>query len=216
MFLPSWRNVQISLFTVACIVIGFYVVGPAAAQAREVAPASIYEQTNDYRQEHGLEPLTTSAELEAAAEAKANHMIQNQYWSHDAPTGETPWDFIKAEDYGYTRAGENLAYDFGDSRDLFVAWTKSPSHNENLIDDFSQIGVASVEGEFLGEATTIVVALYASPRESPASLVSSDAPSIWQRLEGFRIAEGLASSMALLPYVLGSAVFYGAYRSRWV
>jgi hypothetical protein len=120
--------------------------------------------TNEERAKLGLEPLQANEKLNQAALAKAQHMFNEQYWAHTSPDGLAPWSFIKETGYVYKYAGENLARDFDTTREMLVAWMNSPTHKENIINpNFTQIGLAVVNGNFKGFNTTLVVQMFASP-----------------------------------------------------
>lgn len=129
---------------------------------------SLLTQTNQQRAELGLEPLVLNEELNQAALAKAQDMFNDQYWAHVAPDGKQAWDFIKAANYNYRHAGENLARDFDSSAQVVAAWMASPSHRENMVNpDFSHMGLAVVNGNLRGFNTTLVVQLFAIPNAAP-------------------------------------------------
>ncbi|MBU1033746.1 CAP domain-containing protein [Patescibacteria group bacterium] len=129
-----------------------------------ISTSDLLDKTNQERQRLGLSKLVLNEELNQAALAKAQDMFNDQYWAHVAPDGKQAWDFIKETDYSYKYAGENLARDFNTSDEVVEAWIASPSHYENLINkDFTQMGLAIVNGNLKGFNTTLVVQLFAVP-----------------------------------------------------
>lgn len=132
----------------------------------------VLQETNKEREKLGLDPLVINSELNQAALAKAQDMFNDQYWAHVAPDGKQAWDFIKETKYVYKYAGENLARDFDNSSEVVRAWMASPSHRENIVNgDFTQMGLAIVDGNLKGFNTTLVVQLFAVP--SSVTLKSS-------------------------------------------
>jgi hypothetical protein len=126
--------------------------------------------TNAQRETNHLSDLELSSALNTAAQAKANDMVQKDYWAHVAPDGTQPWSFISATGYNYDHAGENLAYGFSDASAVTNAWMHSPEHRENLLStQYTQVGFAVVPAaNYQGHGpTTITVALYASPAIVP-------------------------------------------------
>jgi hypothetical protein len=122
--------------------------------------------TNQKRKENGVPPLKLNAELSAAAEKKAQDMFKDGYWAHVAPDGTEPWDFILDEGYDYIYAGENLAKNFSNSKEVVEAWFKSPSHKSNLIGaNYDEVGFAVVNGVMDGYETTLVVQMFGRPRQ---------------------------------------------------
>lgn len=146
--------------------------------ATNVTQSDLLSLTNQQRAGDNLSSFTLSSKLSNAAQAKANHMIANNYWSHIAPDGTTPWYFIDATGYSYQRAGENLAYGFTTSSGVINGWMNSPAHAANILDSrFSEVGFGIANGSnFQGDKNTVVVAMYALPTTlsgSPAQAESS-------------------------------------------
>ena len=140
--------------------------------ASYINPDKIIEYTNEYRLQNGKEPLVLNDDLTQAALSKAQDMFADNYWAHISPDGTEPWYFIAQSGYSYSHAGENLARDFTNPQSVVDAWINSPSHRKNIIeDDFSEIGVAVVDGDIGGVETTIVVQLFGTPESS--SILSS-------------------------------------------
>ena len=140
--------------------------------ASYINPDKIIEYTNEYRLQNGREPLVLNDDLTQAALSKAQDMFADNYWAHISPDGTEPWYFIAQSGYNYSHAGENLARDFTNPQSVVDAWINSPSHRKNIIeDDFSEIGVAVVDGDIGGVETTIVVQLFGTPESS--SILSS-------------------------------------------
>jgi uncharacterized protein YkwD len=101
--------------------------------------------TNFYRVAAGDQPLELNAQLDAAAEAKVQDMIVNNYWAHYRPSdGKSPWDFMTEAGYNYTVAGENLAKGFRTPGGITLAWMNSPEHRANLLSPkYHDVGFAS-------------------------------------------------------------------------
>ncbi len=132
--------------------------------ASSITTGQVVQQTNAERAKQNLPPLEVSQQLNQAALAKAQHMMTHQYWSHVAPDGTQPWDFIKQAGYTYKAAGENLARDFSNTDGMVSAWMKSPTHRDNIVNSkYTQIGIAVVDGELEGYETTLVVQMFGAP-----------------------------------------------------
>jgi hypothetical protein len=135
----------------------------------DLSASQIISLTNLERAKAGIKTLTPNSKLTAAAENKAEDMVAHGQFAHfytATGSGEvTPWLFIVSEGYDYLNAGENLAKDFGSSEKLVAAWMNSPAHKDNLLSpNFTDVGVAVVEGPYLGKRnTTLVVMMLASP-----------------------------------------------------
>lgn len=133
--------------------------------ATNVSNSALLEYTNENRVRAGLDELYINDKLSEAARAKAEHMVANNYWSHYAPDGTTPWDFINKSGYEYLKAGENLAYGFTDSAGTVQGWMNSPPHAENIMStEFAEVGFGMASGpDFQGDENTVVVAMYGQP-----------------------------------------------------
>lgn len=101
----------------------------------------IYELINAERANAGLAPLTISPLLEQSACAKAQHMIDNNYWEHVAPDGTQPWYFFDQAGYTYSRAGENLAYNYNTEESVISGWMHSELHRKNILADYNEDGL---------------------------------------------------------------------------
>lgn len=186
--------VCVKLFTVAALSLG-----PALpAYSSDLSPANIISLTNASRQSFGLKPLAESASLDQAALAKAQDMLEHQYFAHNSPQGKTPWDFIRATGYQYLVAGENLAVNFTDAESVEQAWMDSPSHKANLLNkNYEEIGIGILSGQYQGRSATFVVQMFGSPSEQPVTLTS-----VPTRVETQTVPEPKA---ALQPEALGVA-----------
>jgi len=141
-------------------------IGNILGYAVDIQASEVVAETNKTRVAMGLEPLKINQSLSAAALAKGQHMLTNQYWSHVAPDGTEPWSFIKNVNYSYTVAGENLARDFQLTPDMISAWMSSPTHRANIINtEYRDIGVAVINGQLLGSETTLVVQMFGALRQ---------------------------------------------------
>jgi len=126
-----------------------------------ITSREIINLTNKEREELGLNAVSYDARLEAAAQAKGENMLAENYWAHTSPSGKTPWQFILAQGYDYVYAGENLAKDFAHSREAINAWMASPSHKANIVNpNYKNIGVAVVKGDLDGEEVVLVIQMF--------------------------------------------------------
>jgi len=133
--------------------------------ASNIKVTELLNLTNKKRAEAGLKELAVKDELSKAAYKKAQDMFSKDYWAHVSPDGLEPWDFILAEKYDYSYAGENLAKNFNTSKEVVDAWYNSPSHKDNLLNkNYDEIGFAVVNGTLDGYKTTLVVQMFGRPR----------------------------------------------------
>lgn len=131
-----------------------------------VLPSVLIGYTNDDRAANKLAALTPDPLLASAAQLKADDMAAKGYFSHVSPDGKTPWFWLDQVKYPYTYAGENLAIDFTDSKDVEEAWMASPAHHANIVKpQYTRIGIGTAQGVFEGHETTFVVQFFATPKK---------------------------------------------------
>lgn len=151
------------------------------AYATNTTVDGLLQATNSQRASNGKGALSVNGQLNSAAQAKAQDMVNRNYWSHNTPDGQTPWTFINATGYKYQKAGENLAYGFGTSTETVSGWMNSPSHRDNMLDSsFTNVGfgIANSPDYQSTGPETVVVAMYAEPVVlSASSLSPSPTPS---------------------------------------
>jgi uncharacterized protein YkwD len=124
------------------------------------APAAVQEQamicmTNFARAASGLGELTEVEELDHSALGKAGDVLRCNSFSHFACGREfTYW----IREVGYIgescwHAGENLAWgtaEYGSVGAIFRAWMSSPTHRQNILGDYEQIGTGLLSGNLEG------------------------------------------------------------------
>jgi uncharacterized protein YkwD len=115
--------------------------------------------TNYAREQFGEPPLKADEELEQSAREKSRDLVRCDEFSHYACGREfTYWmrstGYLSAKCW---RAGENLAYgiaNYGSVGSIFRAWMRSPTHRENLLGNFDQVGIDLLIGPLDGLADT--------------------------------------------------------------
>jgi len=174
------RKVALAVYTIILLFVNSFggLLGIPEAMASSITSSNIIQLTNQERTAVGLNVLSTNAKLTAAAQAKANNMLEVQYWDHFGPNGETPWMFISNAGYSYVYAGENLAKGFRTAEGVHEAWMASPTHKENIMSgNYKDIGVAVVEGTLLGKETILVVQMFGNLTSQTFKPIPTVAPS---------------------------------------
>lgn len=149
------------------------------AYATEMSSSGLLSATNTQRANNSRKALSLNSRLQKAAQAKANHMVAHNYWSHTTPDGQEPWVFVENAGYSYQKAGENLAYGFATSAYAVVGWMNSPTHKANLLDSaFTEVGFGYANStNFNGSGQqTVVVAMYGKPQVLAAESTQPTAP----------------------------------------
>jgi len=157
----------------------FSSTGSVLGGEANVTAQELLQQTNQERKKNKLDALHIDQQLSAAATLKADDMFKDDYWSHNSPSGETPWEWFKKADYKYDYAGENLAKSFTTTHGVIAAWMDSPEHRKNILNDkYKDVGFAVVPGQLEGEDTMLVVALYGTPKSSNPIATTANQPSV--------------------------------------
>lgn len=139
---------------------------PDGAYMSENLALQVFELINKERIENALPELERDPELARAAQAKAQDMINNNYFAHFGPDGKKPWEWIRRTEYDYIYAGENLAMNFNTANAVHAALMKSESHKKNILSDkYKDIGLAMIRGMIDGKETNVLVQTFAHPRK---------------------------------------------------
>ena len=168
-------KMRLKVFIMLCAC--FFTITPALADAQtsSLPSAASFQETlvtltNSDRLSRGDGGVTESPTLSAAAQAKANDMAVEGYFSHYSPLGVSPWYWFTEAGYHYTHAGENLAINFDSPADVESAWMASPAHRGNILKGlYTEMGIAVAHGTYQGKPATFIVELFATPASSFAS-----------------------------------------------
>ncbi len=88
-------------------------------------------------------PLTWSAALGSAAQQHSRSMATRDYFSHQDPNGDSPFDRARAAGYKGRQVGENIAAGQGSPSQAMESWLASPGHCANLMSPrFTHVGAA--------------------------------------------------------------------------
>lgn len=160
----------ILLAEIIFLINAFYIY-PVSNFLAAILPSVLIEETNTRREGQDLAPLRVSAALENAAQMKADDMVAKGYFSHLTPDGKTPWYFLDKAGYVFSTAGENLAVNFFDSKDVADAWMNSSGHRANMLNSkYTEIGIATAQGIYQGRETVFVVQFFGTPAKATAPI----------------------------------------------
>jgi len=138
---------------------------------------TIFDETNVNRAEESLTPLIVNQTLNEAAQLKADDMANKGYFAHTSPEGLTPWHWFDKAGYSFYYAGENLAVNFIDSKDVVNAWMNSPSHRANIVNyNFTEIGIGIAKGQYKGSEAVFVVQMFGKPRITQVAAIKPNPP----------------------------------------
>jgi len=121
----------------------------------EAQQQSMRCMTDFARARAGLGELNDSQQLDLSAEEKAADVLGCDSFSHTACDRDfTYW--IRQSGYlskPCWHAGENLAWgtdEYGSAGAIFRAWMSSPTHRQNVLGDYDEVGIAVLTGSLEG------------------------------------------------------------------
>ena len=115
---------------------------PESGSAQQAAAARVLTLTNKERQAAGLSELTLSPELSRVAQAKAEDMARNGYFSHTSPTYGSPFDMMTSYGITYHASAENIAKGYKTPESVVAGWMNSSGHRANILNStYTQLGV---------------------------------------------------------------------------
>lgn len=107
---------------------------------------------NEVRAASGIAPLRSEPTLEAAATSYAQSMVDQRFFAHVSPSGQTLDDRLASyiTNTSSYNIGENLAWGqsvLGTPVSTVNAWMRSPGHRANILNaGFEEVGVGIVAG----------------------------------------------------------------------
>lgn len=109
-------------------------LGGTPAPSGTVDPFPVFTGLlNGTRTPIGLNPLTISAPLMAAAQGHADDMSSNDFFSHTGTGGSTLTTRLAADFYDFCWAGENIAQGHSSNTAAFDAWMASTPHRAIML-----------------------------------------------------------------------------------
>ncbi|MFD2612246.1 CAP domain-containing protein [Paenibacillus gansuensis] len=89
----------------------------------------------------GKLPFIGDSKIAGTARKHSQDMINNEYFDHTNPKGQSPFDRMEKDGIVYSSAAENIAA--GQQSAIFAheAWMNSEGHRKNLISDYKRLGV---------------------------------------------------------------------------
>lgn len=85
-------------------------------------------------------PVRRNKRLGRAARKYARKMARKDWFDHNSPNGDDPGDRISAEDYQWSRWGENIAAGYDGAASVVAGWLASPGHCRTLMGPYRHVG----------------------------------------------------------------------------
>ncbi|TSC82773.1 MAG: allergen V5/Tpx-1 family protein [Parcubacteria group bacterium Gr01-1014_20] len=168
---PHFLRRERVVYAIALLVIfetlfllGNFLVFPQSKFLAAILPNVLVDYANEARGGQSLVLLKLDPNLAKGAQMKAEDMAARGYFAHVSPEGVTPWYWFDQADYNFVYAGENLAINFTDSREVTNAWLASPTHRANILNNhFTEVGIGVAEGLYEGRNAFFVVQFFGRP-----------------------------------------------------
>lgn len=91
-------------------------------------------------------PISWNQQLKAAAQSHSTDMATHNFFSHTGSDGLSVGSRVKAQDYRWTRVGENIAAGTTTADATITLWLNSAGHCANIMNPaFTEIGAAKAE-----------------------------------------------------------------------
>lgn len=113
----------------------------------EALEKRVLELTNEQREKLGLNPLAWNEDLAETARSHSRDMVERDFFAHNNPDGETPFDRMKAAGINYRSAAENIAAGQATPELAVIEWMNSDGHRKNILNpDLKELGVGLARG----------------------------------------------------------------------
>ncbi len=198
------RSKQLTIITIALLAVKIaltvylFAIYPNMAKMSKLMVQEVFDFVNSERRGVNFNTLTFNDKLNQAAQAKADDMINKDYFAHKSPDGKMPWDWVSRKDYPYLYMGENLAMNFTSAQSAHNALMLSPTHKKNILNSkYSEVGVAIATGDFEGKNTNILVELFGHKQGQELSIALQ--PKSAEQKKSPTVAEKPALAKSAVP-----------------
>jgi uncharacterized protein YkwD len=114
---------------------------PEAGNLESIRTATLC-LVNHERADNGEGPLQPNSELQQAAQGHSENMVDDDYFEHVGPNGDTPLSRMRGAGYIYSsrigyEVGENIGWGtlwLATPSAIVAAWMASPGHRANILD----------------------------------------------------------------------------------
>jgi uncharacterized protein YkwD len=114
---------------------------PTPPQTNNLSISDIANLVNNQRTQNNLSAIPTNALLNQAAQAKAKHMSDNNYFEH-CQADLCDNDFVTKEGYRYQAFFGNIAKGYMTSQSVVDGWMNSEGHRANILaQDATEMGI---------------------------------------------------------------------------
>ena len=117
---------------------------------------TVLDLINKARSEANVTPLQVNDLLASTAQAKANDMVENNYFSHESPSYGSPFEMMQNAGITYKTAGENIA---GNSsvENAVNSWLASDTHKQNILSNaYNYVGIGITKSDTYGYVIVVM------------------------------------------------------------
>lgn len=108
--------------------------GIASRTRQEMNNTRIVGLINTYRVQNGLTLLRQNPRLGVSTSLKVKDMVRQSYFAHTNPEGLPFSNNVRKARYDYRSVAEVLAKGCRSEAQVLTLWSKSPTHNDALLD----------------------------------------------------------------------------------
>ncbi len=141
-------------YLTALVLILFFCFSTVVAQEAQAGPddpeiREFIRLLNARRQASGCPGLKWDDRLAAVAQAHSRDMIQRNFFSHDNPDGQDPFDRLDKAGIYYSEAAENIVSGCRTGKEAYQSWLNSPHHRINMLNcQYTRLGVGRARGRW--------------------------------------------------------------------
>ena len=110
----------------------------------------VFNLVNQIREENGLPPFVYNGTLAETARAHSQDMVDRNFFNHNNPDGQSPFDRMKANGIRYSMAAENIAAGYPSPEAVVEGWMNSEGHRANILGSCKELGVGLALGGSYG------------------------------------------------------------------
>ena len=110
----------------------------------------VFNLVNQIREENGLPPFVYNGTLAETARAHSQDMVDRNFFNHNNPDGQSPFDRMKANGIRYSMAAENIAAGYPSPEAVVEGWMNSEGHRANILGGCKELGVGLALGGSYG------------------------------------------------------------------
>ena len=117
---------------------------------------TVLDLINKARSKANVTPLQVNDLLASTAQAKANDMVENNYFSHESPSYGSPFEMMQNAGITYKTAGENIA---GNSsvENAVNSWLASDTHKQNILSNaYNYVGIGITKSDTYGYVIVVM------------------------------------------------------------